>query len=287
MHVDANGRRLWFDVEGSGLVPDGPEMRGRPTVVLLHGGPGSFDHTYLKPDFGRLAEAAQVVYLDLPGHGRSDWGDAAEWSFELCADAVRDFCGALGIERPIVLGHSLGTFVAMVYGARHPEHPAALILSGVFGRFDLDRIEEEFRHAGGDDAGRVARLVYSGEGASITPEQWAPVWELVGRGMPDDDEQARMIVNPEVNKAGGDRMRSFDVLADLARIRCPTLVVVGELDPITPVSAAREVVDALPAGLAGLEVIEDAGHFTWRDAPDRYWPLLLEFVNQPRVTQPA
>ena len=43
-------------------------------VVLLHGGPGSFNHTYFKPEFARLPEVAQVVYLDLYGHGRSDWG---------------------------------------------------------------------------------------------------------------------------------------------------------------------------------------------------------------------
>jgi pimeloyl-ACP methyl ester carboxylesterase len=50
---------------------------------------------------------------------------------------------------------------------------------------------------------------------------------------------------------------------------------VGELDPITPVAAAREIADALPDGGARLEVVEGAGHFTWKDAPDRYWPLHL------------
>jgi pimeloyl-ACP methyl ester carboxylesterase len=55
---------------------------------------------------------------------------------------------------------------------------------------------------------------------------------------------------------------------------------VGELDPITPVAAAREVVDALPDGVGRLEVFEGAGHFMWRDAPDRYWPLLEEFVRR-------
>src|ERR671934_372499 len=127
MHVEVDGTRLWFDVEGPGLVPDGREMRERPTVVLLHGGPGSFDHSYFKPDFGRLAQAAQVVYLDLPGHGRSDWGDPRAWSFESCADDVRGFCDALGIAAPVVLGHSLGGFVAQVYAARHPGHAAALV----------------------------------------------------------------------------------------------------------------------------------------------------------------
>ena len=71
-------------------------------------------------------------------------------------------------------------------------------------------------------------------------------------------------------------MREFDVVDQLARDRCPTLVCVGELDPVTPVAAAREIVDALPEGIARLEVIEGAGHFPWLDAPDRYWPLVSE-----------
>jgi pimeloyl-ACP methyl ester carboxylesterase len=73
-------------------------------------------------------------------------------------------------------------------------------------------------------------------------------------------------------------MQRFDVLDQLAAIRCPTLVCVGELDPITPVAAAREVVDALPDEVGRLEVFEGAGHFMWRDAPDRFWPLVDDFV---------
>ncbi len=48
MHTLVNGTRIWFDIEGAGLVPDGPVMRQRPTLVLLHGGPG-FDHSGFKP----------------------------------------------------------------------------------------------------------------------------------------------------------------------------------------------------------------------------------------------
>src|SRR6266498_2946113 len=51
MHVDVNGTRLWFDIYGPALVPDGGEMRQRPTVLLIHGGPGVWDHSYFKPDF--------------------------------------------------------------------------------------------------------------------------------------------------------------------------------------------------------------------------------------------
>jgi pimeloyl-ACP methyl ester carboxylesterase len=71
MHIDVNGTRLWFDADGPALAPEGDDMRLRPTVVLVHGGPGVYDHSYFKPDFTRLAEQAQVVYVDLRGHGRT------------------------------------------------------------------------------------------------------------------------------------------------------------------------------------------------------------------------
>ena len=64
-----------------------------------------------------------------------------------------------------------------------------------------------------------------------------------------------------------------------ASVSCPTLVCVGDLDPVTPVAAAQEIAAALPEGIATLEVIDCAGHFPWKDAPDRYWPLITEFVT--------
>jgi pimeloyl-ACP methyl ester carboxylesterase len=278
MQIEVRGARLWFDVDGPALVPDGPRMRQRPTVVLLHGGPGSFDHSYLKPDFARLAEVAQVVYLDLPGHGRSAWGDPASWSFERCADDVRGFCDALGIARPVVFGHSLGGFVAMLYGARHPGHPGALVLQSTHGRFDLRRIVDGFRRAGGDEVAATAERVYGGDRREVTDEQWARCWRLAGPWVTGDQERARTIMHRELNRPGLALMRGFDVLDQLGRVGCPTLVGVGELDPITPVAAARELAAALGEGAARLEVFAGAGHFTWKDAPDRYWPLLLGFV---------
>jgi proline iminopeptidase len=74
MFVAVNGAKLFFDVEGAGLVPDGPRMRAKPTLLLLHGGPG-FDHTSYKPAFLPLADIAQIVYLDHRGNGRSSGED--------------------------------------------------------------------------------------------------------------------------------------------------------------------------------------------------------------------
>jgi len=276
MYIDVPGTRLWFDVEGAALVPDGRGMRERPTVVLIHGGPGSYDHSYFKPDFARLAAVAQVVYLDLRGHGRSAWGKAEDWSFEVCADDVRAFCDALGIAKPIVYGHSMGGFVAMLYAARHPGHAARLVLQSTNARFDLLRLVEAFRTFGGEVVAGLAERSYSG--GSVSDGEWARVYAIFGSRVPDENELARRIRNPDVNARGIELLRAFDVVEEIASVDCPTLVCVGELDPVTPVAAAQEIVDALPKGIGTLEVIEGAGHFPWKDAPDRYWPLVAGFL---------
>jgi pimeloyl-ACP methyl ester carboxylesterase len=276
MQVEVNGTRLWFDVDGPALVPDGASMRARPTVVLLHGGPGGYDHSYLKPEFSALARQAQVVYLDLRDHGRSARHKTADWTFEICADDVRAFCDVVGIARPIVFGHSMGGFVAMLYGSRHPGHAAGLILQGTCGRFDLARLVEGFRRFGGDEIAELAGRDYSGD--EVTDAEWARVYAAFGPRVPDREQLARRIRNPALATYGMELMRRFDVLDQLALIDCPTLVCVGELDAVTPVDASREIVDALAPGIGRLEVIQEAGHFPWKDVPDRYWPVIEDFV---------
>jgi proline iminopeptidase len=127
MHVLVNGVRLFFDVEGLSLAPDGPAMREKPTLLMLHGGPGA-DHSIYKPDYSALADIAQIVYLDHRGNGRSEDGPKEAWTLAQWGDDVRAFCDALGIVHPIVLGVSFGGMVALAYATRHPAHPSKLIL---------------------------------------------------------------------------------------------------------------------------------------------------------------
>src|SRR6478736_9281281 len=135
MRVDiGDGTRLFFDVVGSGLEPTPDALTGKPTLILLHGGPG-FDHSGFRPYFDRFADTHQVVYLDQRGQGRSDGhDDHASWTFDVWADDVVRVCDALGIESPVVLGNSFGGFVAMHYAARHPDHPSRLVLASTQAR---------------------------------------------------------------------------------------------------------------------------------------------------------
>jgi proline iminopeptidase len=277
MHIDVNGTRLWFDVNGPALVPDGAEMRQRPTVVLVHGGPGVWDHSYFKPDFDPLAEHAQVVYLDLRGHGLSDWGDVATFSFEACADDIKVFCDTLGIMRPIVFGHSMGAPIVLLYGARHPAHAGGLIVHAAFGRLDIARLVEGFRRVGGEEVAEIAGRSFRGE--QLADGEWPRVADAFGPHVPDKLQTARARENLELNEPGMELVRRVDVLEQLCRVRSPTLVAVGELDPIAPVAAAEEIIGALPEGIGQIEVLDGAGHWAWKDAPDRFWRMMAEFID--------
>jgi pimeloyl-ACP methyl ester carboxylesterase len=276
VQLEVNGTRLWFDVDGPALVPDGSTMRERPAVVMVHGGPGGFDHTYFKPDFTALTPHAQVVYLDLRDHGRSARHDPTDWTFEVCADDVRALCETIGIARPIVYGHSMGGFIAMVYAARHPGHAGALVLQSTCARFDLHRLVEGFRRVAGDDVAELARRDFGGD--PVSDEESTSVFTAFGPRIPDEQQLARRVDSPALGPPGMELVRRLDVVDQLARIDCPTLVCVGELDPVTPVDASHEIVDALPDGIGRLEVIAGAGHFPWLDAPEAYWPVIEEFV---------
>ena len=277
-----NGVRLFFDVEGAGLVPDGPIMRARPTLVLLHGGPG-MDHTTYKPRFSELADVAQIVYLDHRGNGRSEAGPRENWTLAQWGDDVRDFCDTLGIERPIVLGGSFGGMVALAYATRHPGHPAKLILlsTEAAGATHLQERVALFERLGGPEIGALARqrlLDRKLDNAML--EDWVRLaFPVYTRAPRDPAWTQRAIINPEVHLwfMRGEGL-TFDFFPLLSRIRCPTLVMGGEQDPMIPIICQEEIAAALPSHLARFERFAGCGHGVITDAPERAMAVIREFV---------
>ncbi len=197
MRVNIGDVRLFFDVEGAKLRPDGAMMREVPTVILLHGGPG-FDHSNFKPDFSRLAEVAQVVYLDHRGNGRSDRGDPKKWNLPQWGDDLRAFCDALEIERPVVLGNSFGGMVAMSYATRHPDHPAKLVLSSTAAVSRRDRSLEMFQKRGGAEAREAAQRFFDNPGAETADDFQKKCLPLYNRVPSGPEFTKRSVMNLEL-----------------------------------------------------------------------------------------
>lgn len=281
MRIQLGDSRLFFDIEGSKLRPEDQRMREVPTLVLLHGGPG-FDHSSFRPTMSPLAGVAQLVYLDHRGQGRSDRVAPDRWKLDNWADDLKDFCDALEIRHPIVMGNSFGGFVAMAYAIRHPEHPGKLILSSTAARQRLDRALPVFERLGGVSAREAAQRFWRTPSDETRVEYMRVCLPLYNRiRVPGDaDAMARTVFNLELmDHFVNGEMRAFNLLPDLGRIQCPTLVLAGEDDPILPIEDSEDIARAIPQHLLHFERFANAGHGVFRDDPERALAVIREFIT--------
>jgi pimeloyl-ACP methyl ester carboxylesterase len=271
--------RLFIDVDGAGLVPAGPWMRARPTVLLLHPGPG-FDHTVYKEFVGpSLAEVAQVVYVDLRGHGRSDRSSPEQLTIRQFAEDLAALCAALGIERPVVYGQGWGGFTAMLFASRYPERVGKLVLVNPAARIIPARSIAVFDRIAGPEAGEAARRFHE-EPTDATFAEYArlcfPHMATQGR------LAAEAVVRAEWNPAAAvlwfqGPEREIDLRGELANVAAPTLVLAGEDDPLMTMPATEEVVASLPDALVEFHRFAGARQAVIRDAPESI-DVLCEFV---------
>lgn len=187
MFAQVNGARIYWDVDGEGLTPDGTTMRQKPTVIMVHGGPGA-DHTVSKPFFNQLTDIAQVVFYDHRGNGRSSGDDPADWTLAQWGDDLRGLCDALGIERPIVIGTSFGGFVSLAYATRHPGHAAGLGLISTAAQVDFAEVYRAFGRLGGAEIAQIAQSYWESPtdaGRALYRDRCVPFYQRRGAGAPD------------------------------------------------------------------------------------------------------
>jgi proline iminopeptidase len=280
------GVRLWFDVEGVGLVPDGPRMVDRPTLLLLHGGPGS-DHSMFKPTFSALTDLCQVVYYDHRANGRSDHGDPIDWRLDSWADDVVRLCDALEIERPIVLGLSFGGMVALRYAARHPDHMAGLVLASTPTRTDIALMRAAFARLGGPQAADSAQAFWS----DPTPASLAayvrdcrPLYQQ--QPAAHADTRVAGHVDLTLQFLAGEQ-RALDLLPEAAAIRCDVLVMAGGFDPVCPIELSHQLARRISPGRCHLETFDASGHNVFQDEPERALSVLRRFIASRQIAGPA
>jgi proline-specific peptidase len=276
VRVQVRDVRLYFDVVGAGLVADGLAMRERPVLICLHGGPG-FDHSSLKEVLSPLAEVAQIVYVDQRGNGRSDRSTPERWNLDTWIDDVAAFCEALELERPLLFGQSFGGFVALGVAARYQDLPAKLIVSSSAARIRMDRSLAMFEQLGGPEARAAAERNFTSPSVETRAEYLRVCVPLYNPTPRDPDILRRVVRNDEVGiHFWSDEIHRFDLVPELAAIRTPTLVLGGELDPITTAQDIRELAAAIPE--ARLEMFPDAGHGVFGERPGEALALIRDFI---------
>jgi pimeloyl-ACP methyl ester carboxylesterase len=245
------------------LACSDPRGQGRP-MLLVHG--FSHDRSVWSKLASELAPGLRPIAVDLRGHGRSDWSPAGCYDLHDYACDLPATLDALGLERAIVVAHSLGGHAATLFAAAHPERLEALVLVDTGPTLALEGMLQIARDVGAglrsfeSIAARARRLAQTHPLAD--PELIACMAESGVVRRLDGRFEPRL--DPGTLPGGPDdgsplAEREAVLWHALARVRCPTLVVRGGLSAILPESVARRMVDEVLAD-GRLETLPRAGH---------------------------
>ena len=231
---------------------------GRPLAVFIHG--AGLDHTAWALQSRWLAfHGWNVLAVDLPGHGRSegpllaDIGAMAEWVLALTA--------AAGATSAALIGHSMGSLIALEAAAREPGRVSSLVLIGSAAAMpvhpDLLAAAEANEQAAIDMVNLWGYGYAAGLGGSAAPGVW-----MVGAG-----ERVLQRAAPRVLFNDLAACNAYATgLSAAARVQAPTVLVSGTNDQMTPLKSARALAAAIHG--ATLVALPGAGHMLLAERPD-------------------
>jgi 3-oxoadipate enol-lactonase/4-carboxymuconolactone decarboxylase len=257
----------FVDIHGHAIhvAIDGPP--GAPAILLMHS-LGSGMQVW-DAQAAALARELRVVRFDVRGHGLSELSAAPFTLDDLAADALA-VLDAFGIAAAHVGGVSLGGLIAQAIAARAPDRVRSLILCDT--ALAIPPPALWYQRAAAARAGGMAPL------ADGTMSRWvSPAYAAspAGRGL-----RALLVRTPaEGYAAAAEALAVADFTRTSAQIRVPTLVIVGALDPSTPVDSAEALRDTIPG--ATLRVIPDALHLPLVEVPDVVTAAIRDFVQPP------
>jgi len=232
--------------------------RSQPTVVLLHG--AGFDHTAWALHSRWFAHHGYgVLAPDMPGHGRS-FGAPLRTIAEM-ADWTAALLEAAGVAKATLVGHSMGSLVALETAARHSAKILALGLIGTTATMnvgpDLLKAAEANDHAAVDMVS-IWGLGFDAElGGSLAPGLW----------MHGGAQRVLERCPPGVLFSDLSACNAYqDALAAASKITVPTTLVLGERDMMTPSRGGKALAAALPN--SRIVVLPGAGHMMMAERPD-------------------
>ncbi len=266
MEITVNSHPTYVYTGGKNLSP--ADLAGQPAVVFIHG--AQQDHSCWSLQSRWFAHHGRsVIAPDLPGHGRS--GGVPLTSVEALADWIVALLDALGIARATLVGHSMGSLVAMETALAHPTRVERAALIGTALPMP---VSEPLLDAAQNNEAKAAAMInafsYSPEGqmgGNTVPGLW-----LLGVNRRLMERQKPGVFHTDLAACNA----YLRPLASLAGIAAPTLVVSGERDRMTAPKMAREIAATIPG--ARLASIADSGHALMAERPDAVLDALAAFI---------
>lgn len=249
------------------LVRTGP--RGRVPVVLVH--PVGLDLTYWSAQIEALCDEHDVVAYDLPGHGASP-GRPADWTLDQAALVLAGVVRSTGEGGAHLVGLSVGGMISQALALAQPALVHSLTLIDTAAAFaDEGRAGMRARAGMARDGGMRAVL-------PSTLQRWFTLGTVARRpDLIDRVTKTLLADDPLIHAAMWDMISALDLVAQLHRVSCPTLILVGEHDPSSPPAAAQVLQENIVG--ARMHVIPDASHMAPLEKPDVINSLLKNFLR--------
>lgn len=277
---------IYFDIDGAGLVPDGPHMVEKPAMFVVHGGPG-MDHSSYKNSLPSLTDKVQIVYFDHRGQGRSARGPIETYTLENNVDDMEALREYLGLDKIIVLGTSYGGMVALSYAIKYPSrvsHLLAVVTSSE--GTCLDRAKQIVRERGTPEQQAMAERLFAGnfeneEQLRDFMETMGPIYSRKYDAKMARERRMRAILSPDaINFAFSGFLRTYNITDELHNIKAPTLVIGGRHDWICPPEYSELIARKIPG--ADLRIFEESGHWVAADEHRAFIDVIRGFITYKR-----
>lgn len=247
--IKLNGRGLYYAENGA--------KDSEFTLLFIHGASSS---SAVWTDEIKSLIGCRVIALDLPGHGRSD--PPGRRTVAHYASVVEDFIRTLGPNRPILVGHSMGSAIALTLAHRSVVPVRGLILLGASARMPVGTA---ILMGAMTDLQKVASYVAEFGLAQVTVE-----WQ---------EEICRQVIATGGMTTYGDYMacNRFDLRPTLSTIGVPALFIAGRQDNMVPLRFSESTATAMPN--ARIVVLDDTGHYAMIEKPQAVLKLVTEFLR--------
>lgn len=221
-------------------------------LVFLHGWGQNIE--MMQPIADPMQENHDIVILDLPGYGKSN-EPPFDWTVVDYVECIHEFLHKLKIENPILIGHSFGGKISLLYASKYPV--TKLVLFGSPFKKEIERLSFKTK--------------------TLKALKKVP-------GLNKFEQFAKKHIGSTDYRNASPRMReilvntvNLDITEDVKKIKCPTLIVWGDLDEAVPVERAYELEQLIPD--AGIVIYENASHYAYLEYKGKTISILHNFLD--------
>ncbi|KWW21128.1 hypothetical protein AS888_16090 [Peribacillus simplex] len=241
-------------------------------LVILHG-LGNNSQSW-KQQLSQLKEDFRVIAWDAPGYGESSDPEEEFQDFSQFADVLKEFLESLGLPSVYLLGHSMGSAIALDFTSRFPKMVEALIIADATRGAAGVSSEENKR--------KLQNRLHSIN--TLRPEELARkrvkalLSSNASSGVVKEAERIMSQVRPAGYRSVSYALSNVNQMELLSSISVPTLVICGELDLVTPVSESKVFHELIPH--SELAIVPNTGHLCYQEDPVTFNEIVTDFLKR-------